>query len=116
MRCFPTAVIIMALSLMASGCATRTFMVYKDGYNFFITRDCAERHQLLCDSGDIDRIAASSGLPDPLPSRLVTAICATDRARNDMRYILEGLTEAQLSSLKNAFVTSGYEINKPVDT
>ena len=116
MRCLPAAVIIMALSLMASGCATRTFMVYKDGNNFFITRDCAERHRLLCDSGDIDRIAASSGLPEPLSSRLITAICATDGARNEMQNLLEELTEAQLSSLKNAFVTSGYEINKPVDT
>lgn len=40
----------------------RTFMEYKDGSNFFITRDCDKRHRLLCDSGDIDRVVAGSDL------------------------------------------------------
>jgi hypothetical protein len=116
MRWFPIAAVIMALAIMASGCGTRTFMVYKNGNNFFITRDCAERHRLLCDSGDIDRVVASSGLPDHLQLRIKEAICPTDRAKNDMQAILEELTDEQLSSLKNAFRTFGYEINKPVDT
>lgn len=116
MRWFPTAAAIMVLAFMASGCSTRTFMVYKDGNNFFITRDCAERHRLLCDSGDIDRVVDGSGLPDHLQLRIKEAICSTDRAKNDMQDILGELTDEQLSSLKNAFRTLGYEINKPVDT
>lgn len=116
MRWFLTVTAIMLLTLMASGCGTRTFMVYKNGNNFFITRDCAERHRLLCDSGDINRVVASSGLPGPLPLRINEAICATDRAKNDMQNILEELTDEQLSTLKNAFRTFGYEINKPADT
>jgi len=116
MSWFPTTAVIIVLALMVSGCGTRTFMVYKDGNNFFITKDCAARHRLLCDSGDIDRVVASSGLPGPLPLQIKEAICSTDKSKNDMQDILEELTSEQLSSLKNAFRTLGYEINKPVDT
>jgi hypothetical protein len=91
-------------------------MLYKDGNNFFITRECAARHQLLCDSGDIDRVVAGSGLPAPLQLQIKDAICSTDTAKNDMQDILKELSDEQLSSLKNAFGRSGYEINKPVDT
>lgn len=116
MRCFPITAVIMVLALLVSGCGTRTFMVYKDGNNFFITRDCAARQQVLCDSGDVDRIVVSSGLPGPLQLRLKEALCSRDRAKNDMRDLLEELTDEQLSSLKKAFGMAGYEINKPADT
>jgi hypothetical protein len=116
MRRFLTTAAIMLLALMTSGCGTRTFMVYKDGNNFFITRDCAERHRLLCDSGDIDRVVVGSGLPGPLQLRITKAICSTDTAKSDMQVILQELTDEQLASLKKAFSTSGYEINKPADT
>jgi len=113
---FPRTVVIMALALMVCGCGTRTFMVYKDGNNFFITKDCAERHRLLCDSGDIDGVVAGAGLPGPMQLRIKEAICSTDKAKNDMQDILEELTNEQLSSLKKAFSALGYEINKPADT
>jgi hypothetical protein len=116
MRWFPTTAVVMVLALMVSGCGTRTFMVYKNGNNFFITKDCAERHRQLCDSGDINRVAASSGLPGPLQLRTIEAICPTGKAQSDMQDILDELTNEQLSSLKNAFRALGYEINKPVDT
>lgn len=116
MRWFPTVAAIMAMALMAGGCGTRTFMVYKDGNNFFITKECAERHRLLCDSGEINLVVINSGLPGPLQLRIKEAICSADRAKNNMQDIIDELTDEQLSSLKTAFRTYGYEINKPVDT
>jgi len=104
------------MAFMAGGCGTQTFMVYKDGMNFFITSNCPERQRLLCDSGDIDRVVACSNLPTSLQLRIKEAICSKDKTKQDMSDLLGEMTDEQRSSLKNAFRIIGYEINKPADT
>ncbi len=115
MRRLAPATTIIAAAFMAGGCASHNFLVYKDGSNFFITQDLAVRQQLLCDSGDIDRVITDSGLSSSLQLRIKAAICSTTRAKKDMRQILEEMTYEQLNALKNAFRKAGYEINKPLD-
>ncbi|WP_224981596.1 hypothetical protein [Geomonas agri] len=107
--------IITVLALVVSGCGSNNFLVYKDGSNFFITRDCEARQRLLCDSGDIGRIVARPALPQSLQNRIKEAICAPGVTKADMHEILAEMTEEQLSSLKQSFRDNGYEINKPID-
>ncbi len=110
-----SGIVITALALMVGGCGSNNFLVYKDGSNFYVTSNCAARQRLLCDSGDIGRIVAGAALPRSLQDRIREAICATGVTKADLREILAGLTDEQLSSLKQSFRANGYEINKPLD-
>ncbi|MBU5636274.1 hypothetical protein KOM00_05960 [Geomonas sp. Red69] len=115
MRWSGSGIVITVLALIAGGCGSNNFLVYKDGSNFFITRNCEARQRLLCDSGDIGRIVAGSALPQSLQDRIKEAICAPGVTKTNMHEILAEMTEEQLSSLKQSFRDNSYEINKPID-
>src|SRR5512138_1626469 len=93
MRWSGSAIAIIALALMAGGCGSNNFLVYKDGSNFYVTSKCAARQRLLCDSGDIGRIVAGSALPQSLQQRIKEAICATGVTKADMHEILAKMTD-----------------------
>ncbi|MBJ6749418.1 hypothetical protein [Geomonas anaerohicana] len=115
MRWSGSGIVITVLALTVAGCSSNNFLVYKDGSNFFITRNCEARQHLLCDSGDIGRIVAGAALPQSLQDRIKEAICAPGVMKADMHKILAEMTEEQRSSLKQSFRDNGYEINKPID-
>lgn len=108
-----TALIVVVL--MAGGCRSNNFMVYKDGSNFYITSDRPELKQILCYSGDIDRIMTVSNLPSSLQVELKDGICASGKATKHIVATLEGMTNGQISALKDAFRKNGYEINRTLD-
>jgi len=109
-----TAIIFVAL--MVGGCSSRKFMVYKDGSNFYVNSDCSARQRILCDSGDVNKIVKDSGLPNTLQMELKDGICPSSNVKTSLMYTLDGMTNEQISALKDAFRKNGYEINKPVDT
>jgi hypothetical protein len=111
-----TYVAIMGVVLMAGGCASRDFKVYKGGSNFYITSDCSERERILCNSHDINNIMKDSKLPDLLQKELKVCICAPGQAHKSLLDTFNGMTHEQHSAIKAAFRKNGYEINKPVDT
>lgn len=106
---------LMVVALMAGGCHSNNFMVYKDGSNFYITNNCPELKQILCNSGDIDRIMNDSNLPSSLQVELKDGICASGKATKHIGATLEGMTNGQISALKDAFRKNGYEINRTLD-
>ena len=111
-----TYVVGTVVVLMAGGCASKNFMVYKGGSNFYITSDCAEIARILCDSHDIDNIMKDSELPDSLQKELKVCICTPGKEKQTLLDTINGMTHEQQLVLKDAFRKNGYEINKPVDT
>lgn len=112
-RLLAFAFMVMALGL--GGCASRNFIVFKDGRSFYITSEDAERKRILCGSSDMANIARDSGLPAPLQEELREGICSFRQGTRPLRSTLEGMTDQQLSALKNAFRKNGYEINLVAD-
>ncbi len=109
--CVATTVI----ALVAGGCSTNSFRVYKDGKSFQVTSGSSELKQVLCDSGDIDNILKNSELPDSLQKELKEGICASSKTKKNLTATLERMTKEQHSALKDAFRRNGYEINKVAD-
>jgi hypothetical protein len=100
---------------IASGCAPRNFIVYKNGESFYPTSDCARQKRVLCQSGDADLVVADSGLPDRMRGELKERMCGPGRDRKALLALLEGMTAAQHAALKDAFRRNGYEINRVAD-
>lgn len=106
---------IMATALVLGGCASKNFIVFKDGRSFFITSEDAERKRILCGSPDMANIVKDSGLPATLQDALQEGICSFRQGARPLRSTLEGMTDEQLSALKRAFRKNGYEINLVAD-
>ncbi|MDD2582946.1 MAG: hypothetical protein PHR66_13235 [Desulfuromonadaceae bacterium] len=106
---------LMVVALMAGGCSSNNFMVYKNGSNFYVTSDCPELKQILCYSGDIDSIMKDSNLPGSLQVELKDGICTSGKSSKHLVATLEGMTNGQITALKDAFRRNGYEINRTLD-
>lgn len=116
MRNLLVVVAVVVVSLMSGGCGSGNFMVYKNGSNFYLTSNCPERKRIVCDSDEISKIVKDSGLAVALQVELKDAICFPGKEFRPLREILKGMTDKQISDLKESFQRNGYEINKPADT
>lgn len=103
------------MSLALAGCSSGNFMVRKESVSFFITSDRPELRLVLCDSGDMDRIASDSHLQPPLQQTLKEKICAVRKDRKELKALLSSLDKNQLEAFMDAFRKNGYEINIVAD-
>ncbi len=103
--------LLAALALVITGCSSANFLVYKDAKHFYVTSKGPELRRVLCDSGDMDRIAHDSKLPEPLQIELKSGICSGNKVKERLMATLEGMTKEQRTALKAAFRSNGYEIN-----
>lgn len=103
------------MSLALAGCSSGNFMVRKENVSFFITSDRPELRLVLCDSGDMERIATDSHLQETLQQTLKEKICAVHKNRKDLKALLASLDKDQLEAFLDAFRKNGYEINRAAD-
>lgn len=103
--------ILMAAGAVMGGCGSANFLVYKDAKHFYVTSSGETLKRVLCDSGDMDRIAKDSRLPAPLQKELKDGICASNKVKERLMATLEGMTREQRNALKLAFRQNGYDIN-----
>jgi len=105
------AMAVVVGALLTGGCSSNNFLVYKNAKHFYVTSKGAELKRVLCDSGDMDRIAVDSKLPDNLQKELKENICSSNKVRERLMATLDGMTKDQRAALKEAFRTNGYDIN-----
>ncbi|MDK9716583.1 MAG: hypothetical protein OEL57_01595 [Trichlorobacter sp.] len=103
--------VVLIAALGISGCSSGNFLVYKDAKHFYVTSSGPELKRILCDSGDMDRIAKDSKLPAPLQKDLKDGICNSNKVKERLLATLEGMTKEQRTALKTAFQQNGYDIN-----
>ena len=94
-----------------AGCGSGNFLVYKDAKHFYVTSTGPELRRILCDSGDMAKIAKDSKLPDSLQNDLKDGICSSNKVKERLMATLEGMNKDQRTALKHAFQQNGYDIN-----
>jgi hypothetical protein len=110
MRGLVTAAILLSCTAMA-GCGGPNFMVYKNSKHFYVTSNGQSLRTVLCDSGDMDRIARDSNLPEKLQQEIKGEICASKKVKERLLATLEGMSPEQRKDLKMAFRKNDYDIN-----
>lgn len=111
MYCKSVWVLLAVAVLGLAGCSSGNFLVYKDSKHFYVTSNGSELRRILCDSGDMDKIARDSRLPDHLQKELKDGICSSNKVKERLLATLEGMTKDQRTSLKASFQQNGYDIN-----
>lgn len=102
---------MLVVALLVGGCSSNNFMVYKNAKHFYVTSTGPELKRILCDSGDMDKIAVDSKLPLALQKDLKEGICSSNKVKDRLMALLEGMTKEQRTALKDAFRQNGYDIN-----
>lgn len=102
---------IVVAALLMGGCSSSNFLVYKDAKHFYVTSNGPELKRVLCDSGDMDRIAVDSKLPAAMQKDLKDGICASNKVKDRLMASLDGMSREQRAALKEAFRHNGYDIN-----
>ena len=111
MRLLKMYMAITAGALLMGGCSSNNFLVYKNANHFYITSKGNELKRVLCESGDMDKIAIDSKLPDSMQKELKEGICGSNKVKERLLASLDAMTKEQRTSLKDAFRNNGYDIN-----
>lgn len=103
--------ILSGMMLILAAC-TDTFLVYKDGQGYFLEGDSQAKYDMLCVSGDMDKILADTHLDAVTKDNLNKYNCSEERSPEKVKQLFASLTVAQRKDIKSAFRKNGYEINK----
>lgn len=101
-----------AVMALVIGACSSSFLVYKDGRGYFVGSDSTTKYELLCASGDIQKILADTHFDAELKDTLYKYNCSTERSSEKVKQIFASMTIEQRKDIKSAFRKNGYEINK----
>jgi hypothetical protein len=100
-----------AMVLLTSGC-TSTFLVYKDGKGCFLGSGSNAKYNMLCASGDLEKVLAATQLSDELKDSLYKYNCSAERSGDKVKQIFASMTIEQRKDIRSAFRANGYDINR----
>lgn len=102
---------IAALVLLTSAC-TSTFLVYKNGKGYFLGSGSDAKYNLLCASGDMEKVLESSHLSHELKDSLFKYNCSTERSSDKVKQIFASMSIEERKDIRSAFKANGYDINR----
>jgi hypothetical protein len=102
---------IFAMLLLTSAC-TSTFLVYKDGKGCFLGSGSNTKYNMLCESGDLEKVLVASHLTNELKDSLYKYNCSKERSGDKVKQIFASMTVEQRKDIRSAFRANGYDINK----
>jgi len=111
MRTYFIMIALGGIALIASACNSSSFLVYKDGHGYFLGSNSNAKYDLLCDSGDLEKVLASSHLSKDMKDALYKYNCSAERSSEKIKQLYVSMTPDQRKDIKRAFRSNGYEIN-----
>lgn len=104
--------IIIAGTALVAGACSSSFLVYKDGRGYFVGSDSKAKYEMLCASGDMEKILAATHFDTELKDTIYKYNCSADRSSDKVKQVFASMTVDQRKDIKSAFRQNGYEINK----
>jgi hypothetical protein len=107
-RWFFISIACMASILCA---CTSTFLVNKDGMSYFFGSNSNPVYEMLCTSGDFEKVLLATHLSTEMKEALYKYNCSDERSGEKVKQIYLSMTPEQKKDLRNAFKAIGYAIN-----
>ncbi len=105
---------IAAIMAVVTNACSSTFLVYKpgqDGRGCFLGSNSKAKYEMLCESGDLEKVLAATHLSGEMKETFYKYNCSTERSGEKVKEIYASMTVEQRKDIKNAFRQNGYEIN-----
>jgi hypothetical protein len=103
--------IILAGFAMIAGACSDTFLVYKQGKGYFLGSNSSGKYELLCASGDMEKVLADTHLSAEMKDSLYKYNCSAERSGEKIQEIYLSMNAEQRKDIRTAFKKNGYEIN-----
>jgi hypothetical protein len=101
---------IAGMSLILCACSS-TFLVYKDGKGYFVGSNSKAMYEMLCTSGDLEKVLATTNLTAEMKDTLYKYNCSAERSGDKVKQIYASMTPEQRKEIRHAFRNNGFEIN-----
>jgi len=105
------SIVLMAFVAIACAPSAGTFLIYKDGYGVFVGSNSDAKYNMLCASGDMEKVLEISHLNQETKDALFKYNCSAERSGEKIKQIYAAMTPEQRKDIRRAFRTNGYEIN-----
>ncbi len=101
---------IAGLALVTGAC-TSTFLVSKDGKAYFLGSNSKAKYEMLCASGDLEKVLAATHLSKDMKDALYKYNCSAERSGDKIKQVYASMTPEDRKDIRRAFKNNGYEIN-----
>lgn len=101
---------IVGIVCFVSACSS-TFTLAKNPRGAHLHGNSKDKYDMLCASGDLKKVLASSQLSKEIKDDLYKYNCSDERSGKKVKQIYDSMTAQERLALKNAFRKEGYTIN-----
>jgi hypothetical protein len=104
---------IAGMALLTSACSSSSdFLVFKQGRGYYLGSNSNAKYEMLCTSGEMDKVLAASNLSKEMKDSLYKYSCSEERSGEKVKQLYASMTVEQRKDIKNAFRINGYNINQ----
>src|SRR5450759_478770 len=93
-------IITMAGIALITGACSSEFLVYKDGHGYFLGSTSKAKYDMFCESGDLEKVLASSHLRKEMKDALYKYNCSTERSGEKIKQIYASMTPEQRKDIR----------------
>ena len=106
--------IAIAGMVLVTGACAPMFMIGREGSDkrgVFLGSKSKAMYDLMCASGELERVLAATHLNTEMKEALYKNNCSAEGSVKELKKIYSSMTRAQRKDLKTAFKKYGYSIN-----
>ena len=104
-------ILTVAGTVLLAGACSSTFLFGKDGRGYFFGSDSKAVYDMLCASGDLEKVLADTHLDAEMKQSLYAYNCSAERSTEKVKQIYASLAPQQRKDIRTAFKNNGYDIN-----
>jgi len=103
---------IVVISFVIGACSAPLFMVGKgEGRGRFLGSNSKAMYEMLCASGDLEKILAVTHFNQEMKDAFYKANCLDERSSDKVKQLYASMTPAQRKDIRTAFKEKGYSVN-----
>ena len=103
--------ICIAGMVLVTGACTSMPMVGKEGRSGFLGNNSKEMYEMLCTSGDLEKVLEATELSKEMKDEFYRYNCSAERDSDKLKQLYASMTSEQRREVRNAFKQKGYSIN-----
>ncbi len=104
---------VAGMAVLTGACSAGSdFLVLKHGKGYYLGSNSNAKYEMLCTSGEMDKVLASSNLSKEMKDNLYKYSCSEERSGEKVKQLYASMTVEQRRDIKNAFRRNGYDINQ----
>jgi hypothetical protein len=102
---------IAGMVLIAGACSPMFLVGKGDGKGVFLGSNSPATYDLLCASGDMERVLEATQLSKEMKDTFYRYNCSAERSSDKVKQLYASMTPEQRRDVRNAFKQNGYSIN-----